>query len=161
MVLWFAVLAPVAVAEVFRSPLVDYRMVAAGALLPLVEVVAGRPLLLHTLFAPVAALTVVMVVTIRRRLVRRRLLGLPIGMLVHLVLDATWADATSFWWPAFGSPLDELAVPEVGRPIWVPVVLELVAVVVAVWAWRRYELRDEANRRLLLRTGHLARRVLS
>ena len=161
MVLWFAVLAPVAVAEVFRSPLVDYRLVVVGALLPLVEVVAGRSLLLHTLAAPVVVLTVVMLTTMGHRLVRRRLLGVPIGLFLHLVLDATWADSTSFWWPAFGLSPAEVAVPEIGRPLALLVVLDLVAVGVAVWAWRRYHLADRANRELLVRTGHLARGVLA
>ena len=39
MLLWFVVLAPVAVAEIFRSPMVDYRLVALGAVLPLAEAV--------------------------------------------------------------------------------------------------------------------------
>lgn len=161
MVLWFAVLAPVAVAEIFRSPLVDYRLVVVGALLPLVEVVVGRPLLLHTLAAPVLVLTVAMLGTVGRRLVRRRLLGVPIGMFLHLVLDATWADSASFWWPAFGPSPDQASVPELGRPVAVVLVLEVAAVAVAVWAWRRYRLADPANRQLLVRTGHLSRGVLA
>lgn len=160
MLLWFAVVAPVLVAEVFRSPLVDYRLVAAGALLPLIEVALGGPPVLHTLAGSVALLFLVMVATTNRRLVRRRLLGVPIGMFLHLVLDGTWARAALFWWPAFGLDARDTSLPEVDRPVVVLVVLEVVAVGLGAWAWRRYGLGDDANRSLLIRQGHLARGVL-
>ncbi|MGF1600336.1 MAG: hypothetical protein ACFCVK_26135 [Acidimicrobiales bacterium] len=160
MLLWFVIVAPVLVAEVFRSPMVDYRIVAAGAALPLVEVALGRPALaLHTLAVAVALLTVVMVATTGHRLVRRRLLGLPIGLFVHLVLDGSWADRDLFWWPLFGRSL--ATVPETGRPLGVLVLLEVAAVAVGWWAWRRYGLAEPEHRRLLVRTGHLAREALT
>jgi hypothetical protein len=159
MLLWFAVMAPVVVAEVFRSPMVDYRTVVIGALLPLVEVASGIGFVLHTLAAPVVALGVVMGATVGRRLRRRRLLGLPIGMFLHQVLDGSWASAELFWWPAFGWAVED-PLPEHDRHLAILLVLEMVAVVVGVWAWRRYHLDDRANRRHLVRTGHLARGVL-
>jgi membrane-bound metal-dependent hydrolase YbcI (DUF457 family) len=160
MLLWFAVLAPIVVAEVFRSPMVDYRLVAAGAVLPLAEVVTGGPRLLHTLLGAVLALTVVMLLTVRRRLVRRRLLGVPIGLFLHLVLDGTWTDRGLFWWPVFGSRLGRGSLPELDHPLVVGLLLEALAIAAAVWAWRRYGLDDAGNRRRLLSTGHLDRRVL-
>ena len=160
MLLWFAVLAPVIVAEVFRSPMVDYRLVAAGAVLPLVEAAFGGPSVLHTLLGAVVALTVVMLATIRRRLLRRRLLGVPIGLFLHLVLDGTWTDRTAFWWPVFGLDLDRDGLFELDRPLLVGLLLEALAVGCAVWAWRRYGLDQADNRRRLLVTGHLDRRVL-
>lgn len=161
MLLWFAVLAPIVVAEVFRSPMVDYRLVALGAVLPLGEVVLGGPWLLHTLLGAVALLTVVMLTTVRRRLVRRRLLGVPIGLFLHLVLDATWTDRSLFWWPLFGADFPDDPVPELDRPVAVLVLLELLAVAIGVWAWRRYALDRSDNRRRLLATGHLDRQVLN
>jgi hypothetical protein len=161
MVLWFAVVAPILVAEVFRSPMVDYRLVALGALLPLSEVAVGGPRLLHTLVGAVGALVVVMAVTTGRRLVRRRLLGVPIGLFLHLVLDATWTDQRSFWWPLFGWTFERDTLPELGRPLAVGLALEVLAVAAGVWAWRRYGLDDPRNRQRLVRTGHLDRRVLS
>lgn len=161
MLLWFAVLAPVIVAEVFRSPLVDYRLVALGAVLPLAEIALGGPRVLHTLLGAVAVLTVVMLATVGRRLVRRRLLGVPIGLFLHLVLDGTWTDRDLFWWPVFGASFDRGTLPELDRPVAVIVLLEVLAVAVAVWAARRYALDDTQNRRRLARTGHLDRRVLS
>ncbi len=154
MLLWFAVVAPVIVAEVFRSPLVDYRLVALGALLPLVEVVAGRVFVLHTLAAPVVLLTVVMLATTGRRLLRRRLLGIPIGLFLHLVLDGTFTSAELFWWPLFGLSFADLTVPEADG-VAVRLALEVVAIGVAAVAWRRYGLDDPAARERLVRSGHL------
>ena len=159
MFLWFVIVAPIVVAEVFRSPMVDYRFVAVGAALPLVELVAGRPVVLHSLVAPVAVLALVMAATRNRRLVRRRLLGIPIGLFLHLVLDATWASAELFWWPAFGFDLAGRELPELARPMAIGLVLEVAAVVLGWIAWRRYGLDVVENRQTLLRNGHLARTV--
>ncbi len=159
MLLWFVIVAPIVVAEVFRSPMVDYRFVALGAAIPLVEVVGGRPVALHSLAAPVVVLALVMAATRERRLVRRRLLGVPIGLFLHLVLDGTWTDAELFWWPAFGVDLAGRELPELGRPLAVGLLLEAVAIALAVVARRRYHLDESENRRLLWRNGHLARRV--
>ncbi len=159
MLLWFAVMAPILVAEVFRSPMVDYRTVVVGALLPLVEVVTGLTFVLHTLVAPVLALGLVMGATVNHRLRRRRLLGLPIGLFLHQVLDGTWSSAEYFWWPAFGFSVED-PLPENGRHLLILIGLDLVALIGGVWAWRRYELADRANRQQLIRTGHLAQGVL-
>lgn len=159
MLVWFAVVSVVIVAEVFRSPLVDYRLVALGSLVPLIDVVIGRPTPLHALVAPVVVMTVIMATTIGRRLVRRRLLGIPIGMFLHLVLDGSWDRASVFWWPSFGFSLAGEAVPE-ARGVTFRVVLELLGVLAAFVAYRRYGLDDADNRRLLARSGHLDRAVL-
>ncbi len=161
MLLWFAVVAPIIVAEVFRSPRVDYRLVAFGAVLPLIEVIGAPFLALHTLAAPVVVLTAVMVATSGRRLLRRRLIGVPIGMFLHLVLDGTWAVAALFWWPAFGFALGREAIPEVGRSIVIGAAFEVAAVAAGVWAADRYGLRSAENRSRLLTTGHLAPGSLS
>lgn len=160
MLLWFAVVAPVIVAEVFRSPMLDYRLVALGALAPLIEVAVGRPSVLHTLLGSVVALFGVMLLTRRRRLLRRRLLGIPIGLFLHLVLDGTWTRARLFWWPAFGTDLNPDELFETGRSPFVLVLMEIAAVAVAAWAWRRYGLNSSDNRTLLARTGHLSQGIL-
>ncbi|MEM9893187.1 MAG: hypothetical protein AAF962_20145 [Actinomycetota bacterium] len=161
MLVWFAVVAMVLVAEIFQSPMVDYRMVALGAVLPLIEVLIGRPIFLHTLAAPVLLLCVVMAATTGRRLVRRRFLGLPIGLFLHLVLDATWANTKLFWWPALGFDLGGEQTPEQANGLVVAVLLELVGIAVAVWAYRRYGLARPDLRRRFLTTGQLDRSVLS
>lgn len=157
--IWFAVVSVIVVAEVFRSPLVDYRLVAAGSLVPLLDVLIGRPTPLHTLAAPVVVMTAVMVTTMGRRLVRRRLLGVPIGMFLHLVLDGAWDRADLFWWPAFGFSLADEPLPE-ARGVTLRLLLELAGVAAAFVAYRRYGLGDAENRRLLARSGHLNRAVL-
>ena len=155
MLLWFLIVAPFVVAEVFKSPMLDYRLVALGAVLPLVEVLIGRASVLHSLLAPVAVLAGVMAATVGRRLVRRRLLGIPIGMFLHLALDGSWSRAELFWWPVFGLSLDDPSVPEAGG-LAVRLLLEVAAIAVAVVAVRRYRLDDRANLARLVRTGHLA-----
>jgi hypothetical protein len=156
MFFWFIGLGFLGVVFVFRSPALDYRIVVGGTLLPLIDVVAPWPPVLHTLVAPVAVLAVVMLATRQRRLVRRRWLGLPIGMLMHLVLDGTWSTTELFWWPAFGAELPEVALPTLGRGA-VGVVMELVGVAVIVWSWRRFGLDDSARRAELVRDGRLDR----
>jgi len=98
-IFWFAGVTFVFVWWVFRSPALDYRLVMLGAILPVGEFAFGGPRVLHTLLAPVALLAVLMLATQKRRLVRRRWIGLPIGMLVHLVLDGIWTRPDVFWWP--------------------------------------------------------------
>lgn len=160
MLLWFAVVAPILVAEIFRSPMVDHRTVALGAVLPLVEVVFDLPAVLHTLAGSVLALTLTMAVSINRRLFRRRLLGVPIGLFLHLVLDGTWTNARLFWWPGFGFGFGSERPPELGRSLAMLLVLEALAIGLGWWAWSRYELANHDNRQLLMKTGHLARGVL-
>jgi hypothetical protein len=157
--LWFAGVGMFAVWQVFRSPALDYRLVMLGAVLPVGEVVFGGARLLHTLVMSVALLTVVMLATRQRRLVRRQLISLPIGLLVHLVLDGIWAVAEVFWWPAFGWSFGGAAVPELDRPLGVMILLELAGAVALVWCWRAFDLADPAHRRLFVRTGHLPREL--
>lgn len=157
MLLWFAGVSAVFVWWVFRSPALDYRLVMLGAVLPVGEVVLGGPRLLHTLLGAVALLALVMLATQRRRLVRRRLIGLPIGILMHLVLDGIWAEADVFWWPVGGWGFGPGGLPELGRPVAVIVLQELVGAACLVWMWRRFDLADPARRAEFLRTGHLPR----
>jgi hypothetical protein len=157
MVLWFAGVSFVVVWFVFRSPALDYRLVMLGSVLPLGEVVLGGPRVLHTLLAAVALLAVIMLATQRRRLVRRRWIGLPIGMLMHLVLDGVWTRTEVFWWPVFGLDFGPGGLPELDRPIAVIVLLEIVGLGCLVWAWSAFGFRDPEARRLFYRTGHLSR----
>ena len=154
MFFWFVVTAPFLVAEIFKSPIVDYRLVAVGAALPLVEIFFGQAFVLHTLLAPVLVLTVVMLTTMNRRLVRRRLLGIPIGMFFHLVLDGTWSSSVLFWWPAFGFSLADEAVPETTGIGW-RILLEMLGIGLAFVAYRRYNLDQPPVRARLAKTGHL------
>lgn len=154
MLLWFAGLSMVLVWSVFRSPAVDYRTVALGAVLPVGELAAGRPLVLHTLVGAAAALAVVVGATDRRGEARRRWLGLPIGLLLHLVLDGVWSDAALFWWPAFGASFADRPLPELSRGWWA-VPLELAGALALGWWWRAFALGDPARRRRFLRSGQV------
>jgi hypothetical protein len=159
MLLWFLGGAWVLVWAVLQDPAVDYRLVMLGALLPdLVDALLGGTRFAHTLVASVGLLTVVMLATIGHRSVRRRLLGLPIGTLVHLVLDAVWTDARVFWWPAKGWSLAHAgALPSLRHPAAVTVVEELCGAGALAWCWARFRLREPARRTVFVRTGRVGR----
>ena len=157
MFLWFAGMSVVIVWQVFRSPALDYRLVMLGAVLPVGELLLGGPRVLHTLLFVVVLLGVVMLATRNRRLVRRRLIGLPIGMMLHLVLDGVWALAEVFWWPAFGFAFPDGPLPELDRPVGLIILLDLAGVVALAWCWRAFGFSDNRRRDDFLRTGHLPR----
>jgi hypothetical protein len=157
--LWFVGPSILIVWGVFGSPTADYRLVALGAVLPLVELPFGEPRVLHGLIAPVVALVVVMVGARGRRLVQRRLLGIPIGMFLHLVLDGVWADTTAFWWPFTGLGFSDDRLPELSRGA-LTVVLELAGVAACWWGWRRFRLAEPARRAEFVRTGRVGRDIL-
>lgn len=159
MILWFAGVSFVFVWWVFRSPALDYRLVMLGSILPVGEVVFGGPRLLHTLLAPVAVLTVLMLATQKRRLVRRRWIGIPIGMMMHIALDGIWARTENFWWPFFGTGFGSEGLPEFGHSFGVSVLLELVGALCLVWAWRTFDFSDKRTRDRFIHTGHLNRVV--
>jgi hypothetical protein len=144
---------------VFKSPALDYRLVMIGAVLPVGEVILGGPRLLHTLLFAAAFLFAIVLLTSGKRLLRRRLIGLPIGMMMHLALDGTWARTDIFWWPFFGFDFGVDQLPEVERAVVVWCVLEMIGAVCLVWAWRRFDLGDPARRSEFLRTGQISRDV--
>jgi hypothetical protein len=151
---WYVAGSVLIVWGVFRSHGVDYRFVAAGALLPLaIDAPFGRPAFGHTLLAAVVLLALVMLATIGRpRLLRRRLLCLPIGMLCGLVLAGAWANTHVLWWPTLGTGFPDRAL----LPAWGVVgIEELVGIGVLVWMVDRFGLRRPAEREAFLRTGRL------
>jgi hypothetical protein len=156
--IWFAAAAVVITFVVFRTPTIDYRLVALGAVIPVVETPFGAGPL-HSLVAPTLVLIVTMLTTRGRRLVRRQWLGLPIGMYLHLVLDAAFNVPETFWWPFLGWSFRAEGAPESGRGWW-SVVLEVLGVLLAVWAYRRFGLDDRTRRERFLRTGQLDRAVV-
>jgi hypothetical protein len=158
MFFWFLGVSFAFVWWVFRSPALDYRLVMAGSVLPLIEIVLGGPRLLHTLAFSVLLLAAVMVATRRRRLVRRRWISLPIGVLMHLVLDGVWAVTGVFWWPFFGFALPSGPLPELDRGV-VAALLELVGLAALGWCWVAFGLGDRQHRAAFLRTGHLPREL--
>jgi hypothetical protein len=159
-VLWFVGPAVAIVWTVFRSPMADHRMVAVGVLLPLVEALTGGPRVLHTLLGAVAALGLVMAVTRGRRLVRRRWLGIPIGLFLHLVLDGAFTRAELFWWPFLGFDLGGGGLPELDRPLGVVLLLEVLGAGACWWCYQAFGLADRGRRDRFLRTGQIDRSLL-
>ena len=157
-VLWFVGPAVLVVWSVFRSPAADYRIVAAGSLLPLLEIPIGEPRVLHSLAGAGLLLGLVMVGARGRRVVQRRWLGLPIGMLMHLVLDGAWTDTHGFWWPFLGTSWSRSELPEIGRGA-VGLLLEAVGAVACWWAWRRFRLHEPERRALFVSTGRVGRDI--
>ena len=158
MFFWFLGLSFALVLIVFSSPALDYRLVMLGAVLPGAEGFIGGPWVLHTLLAPVVVLAVVMLLTQNRRLVRRQWFGLPIGLFMHIVLDATWADADLFWWPFLGASdvLGGGEVNEFTRSISVRLVMELVGIAVLAVFTHRLDLLGE-GRELFTAKGQILR----
>ena len=155
MLVWFAAGSVAIVWAVFQSPAIDYRMVMLGSVLGVAEAPFGLGPL-HTLVVPVLALGVVMGATVGRRLVRRQLLGVPIGMFLFLVLDGSWTVPSVFWWPASGWDFGHRRSLIAGRGLW-SILLELVGVGLAAWLWQRFGLADPGRRRRFLTTGQLDR----
>jgi hypothetical protein len=160
MFIWFAAASFLIVAMVFDSPAVDYRIVMLGGVAPVFEGAVGGPWLLHTLAGCVVVFAVVVIATRGRRLAARRAVGLPIGLLLHLVLDGTWLNRSLFWWPfGGGRPLGEGRIPEFDH-LGPSLALEVVGVVIAIFLVRRFELALPDRRRAFVRTGRLARDVM-
>lgn len=158
MLIWFAAGAMAITFVVFRSPAIDYRLVALGAVLPVGEAAFG-PGPLHALITPTLVLVVVMLATRRRRLVRRQWLGLPIGMYLHLVLDAAFTLPETFWWPFLGASFGGDESPELSRGWWA-LFLEVVGVGLAIWLFNRFGLSDSDRRSRFWRTGQLDRTIV-
>jgi len=152
--LWYVGVSVLFVANVFRSAGIDYRLIAVGSILPLVvDLPVGHTAFGHTLLFAVLLLGAVMLLTIGRpRLLRRRLLCLPIGVFCGLVLSGAFTSSDLFLWPlgATAFPDDPLL------PAWWVVALEELAGLVACW-WvvGQFDLYLPGPRRELLRTGRL------
>lgn len=156
MFFWFIGCSVLIVAWVFASPAIDYRLVALGSVLPVIELVLDGPWFLHTLLAPAAAMTLVMVVLQGKRLQQRRWLGIPIGMFLYLVLDGAWTRTELFWWPALGTTIDDADLPT-WDALGVVVLKEVIGLAALAFTVRRYGLADPAARRDLVRSGRLPR----
>lgn len=159
MVLWFVGTSVLTVWFVFRDQRFDYRWLVLGALLPdPVDALTGGAGVLHSVTGAVGVLVIVMLATVGRRRARKQLLGIPIGLFLHLVFDAAFNDTTVFWWPFSGGTFDDgghrARLPVAQRGAW-NLVLELAGAGMLWWIHRRFALRDPRRRRLLLRTGRL------
>lgn len=159
MLLWFVGPSVLIVWAVFGSPAADYRLVALGSVVPLLELPFGHPRVLHSLAGAALVMVAVMVGARGRRLVQRRLLGVPIGMFLHLALDGAWADTHAFWWPFLGPSWSASRLPELGRGLG-SLVLEVLGAGACWWGYRRFRLDEPARRQDFLRTGRVGRDIV-
>ncbi|MFZ4811307.1 MAG: hypothetical protein ACOYL9_08200 [Ilumatobacteraceae bacterium] len=154
MLLWFVATAVLTVHFVFTDPRFDHRFLILGVLLPdVVDGITGGAWVLHSLTGAVGLLVVVMLATIGRRPLRKRLIAIPIGVLLHLVFDFAFTSTDVFWWPFTGG-FDGAPLPVVERGWW-NVLLEAIGAALLVWSYRRFGLADPDRRRQFLRTGQL------
>ena len=154
MFFWFIGTAVVTIGVVFRDPRFDYRLLIVGSVLPIADGVFGGARALHSVTVSVGLLALVMVATAGRKPIRKLLLGLPIGMILHLVFDGAWNNTEVFWWPFFGLSFDDSPLPVIDRGWW-SVPLELVGVAICVWLCRHNDLADRARRSEFLHDGRL------
>lgn len=156
---------------VFRDPGMDLRVLVLGGFLPdLIDKPLGSVFFVsyfetgriygHTLLFAALMLATVMIVTKRGSPARKRWMALPIGVLLHLVLDMP-IDAETLWWPVLGlefpsfaeGALVDLVTYLLNSP-WV-IVQEVVGLVYLVVLYRRAGLTDAEPRRRLVETGTL------
>ena len=154
MFLWFVGTAVVSVWYIFRDPRFDYRLLAVGSIVPdVIDLPGGHAHWAHSLTVAVGTLASVMLVTAGRKPIRKPLLAVPIGMLMHLVWDGAFASTKVFWWPFTGT-WGNVRVPSLQRG-WLNVVFEAAGALLLLWIWRRCDLADPGRRNALIRRGLL------
>jgi len=130
---WFVATAILTIAWVFKDPRFDYRLLAAGAVLPdMIDWPTGWRVM-HSVVTSIALLALVMLVSLGRKPYRKTLLGLPIGTFLHLVFDGAFTNTGTFWWPIGGWSFVDAPLPVVGRGWW-NMPLEIFGVL-ALWRW--------------------------
>lgn len=149
----------------------DLRFLAIGAILPdLIDTPVGAlmwnswqtpRLWFHSLVIGSFLMTAVLILT-RRGQRRKQWMLLAIGVLMHLLLDAMWADPATLWWPFLGweftstgfATFGAYAGTVVSDPwMWVG---EAVGVLYLTVLWRSSVLGDKENRTVLLSTGRVS-----
>lgn len=153
---WFIGTSVLAVFMVFRDPSFDYRFLIIGVMLPdPIDAVWGGARGFHSVTMSVTILFVVMLATIGRRMWRKRLLAVPIGMFIHLVVDGAFDDTKVFWWPFTGLSFGDSRLPVVERGL-VNIALEIIGLALCVYAVRRFDLRNVEHRTAFLHRGELS-----
>lgn len=156
MLFWFVGTSVLAVWFVFTDPRFDYRLLIVGSLVPaVVDGVRGSLGIVHSVTFAMALLVLIMLATAGRRPIRSTLLGLPVGMLLHLVFTGAWTQSEVFWWPFLGTDLGDVPTFVSSRGWW-NVPLEIVGLGMCAWIFRSAALSDADRRRDFVRTGHLA-----
>jgi hypothetical protein len=154
MFFWFIGTAVLAVGYVFRDPRFDYRLLVVGSVLPLVDGLFGGARALHSITVSIFVLAVLMLATSGRKPIRKMLLGLPIGMFLHLVFGGAWNNTDVFWWPFTGLSCGDDPWPITDRGV-MSVLLELVGLGLCAWIWRNNKLGAPESRRRFMEDGLL------
>jgi hypothetical protein len=127
-----------------------------GALLPdIIDRIWGGARAFHSVTASVAILVVVMLSTIGRRPIRKRLLAIPIGMFLHLIYDGAFNNTQVFWWPFTGLSFSGDQLPVVDRGM-LNIGFEIVGILLCAFAWKKFHLNDPIRRKNFLKTGTLS-----
>lgn len=172
MILWHLGATVLIVRYVFRDPDMDLRWVLAGSILPDIidkpiasilfhDTFGTHRIFAHSVLFPMVAFAIVLIVTKRGTGLRRGLIGLVIGVFVHLLLDAAWATPEAFWWPLFGLEfprvLDSDFMSLLGRMLSDPIVWmgEAAGAAYLIWLWRKYLAEAGAVRRFLKKDGRV------
>ncbi len=155
MLFWYLGPSVLGVYEVFRSRGLDYRLVGLGSLLPLlIDLPTGRFGPGHSLVVAVGMLAAVMIGTIgRTRLLRRRLVCVPIGWLSGLVLSGAFLHDRTFLWPLLGTGVGDVGLIP---PPTLLVLGEAAGIALIAWSIGRFGLNRPEARAELFRTGRLA-----
>lgn len=154
----------------FRDERMDLRFLAIGAILPdLIDTPLGFAgwsefqnvrLAAHSLLFG-ATLMVIVLLTTRRGRPRKRWMPLAIGVLVHLLLDAMWAQPETLWWPflgwsftatGFATVADYLAALLTDWRMWAG---EAIGAAYLAYLWINGGLSDSERRRAFLSTGRI------
>jgi hypothetical protein len=109
---------------------------------------------LHSVTFSVALLAVLMALTPGRRPIRKMLLGLPVGTLLHLVFTGAWTTTRVFWWPFGGFGFGDAPHPVAERGWW-NLPMELAGLAMCWWIVDRAGLRRADRRAWFRRTGQL------
>lgn len=160
-----------AIRYAFRDERMDLRYLMFGAVLPDIvdtpigliayETLGAVRLAGHSLLVAGGVMVAVVVAT-RRGRPRKRWMPLAIGMLVHLFLDAMWADPETLWWPFLGFDFSPAAADGAATYVsavlgeWRVWALEAVGLVYLVVLARRSGLGTAAARREFRDTGRVS-----
>ena len=155
MLFWYVGVSVALVHRVFRSSGLDYRLVAIGALMPLIiDAPIGHMAYGHAFIVGVLLLALVMIGTIGRpRLLRRRLLCLPVGFLCGLILSGSFLHDQVFLWPLVGGGFGDVSLIP---PLTLLVFSEGIGLACLGWIWGRFGLGDSERRSLFVRSGRLS-----
>ena len=154
MFFWFIATSVISIGFIFRDPNFDNRLLIVGSVLPIADGVFGGARALHSITVSIVLLAVIMFATSRGSRRRKVLLGLPIGMFLHLVFDGAWNDTSTFWWPFTGIEFTDDRLPILDRGL-LSVAMEAIGIAAMVWLVRRNRLTEPSHRGDFLTTGRL------